>query len=205
MKSSSEKHSMDDVVSSGGAAAAQPARDERRRVELSGYLLRPTKEIVDIKIVDLSYDGCAVTTTVPLKPGEVVRLSVLGRSASSAVVRWYSGRRSGLQFEDNQKGRVYRPRSSDRRQVETQALLRRAGRLAFPVRVFDMTLSGCRCEFVDRPLIDERVWIKLDNLASLEATICWIEQSMAGLTYQTPLHPAVFEMLMLRLRPADRT
>lgn len=182
-----------DIGSAGGIPL--PARAERRVVELSGYLIRASKRIVDIKVVNLSYDGCAVHTNEPLSPGERVKISVLGRSATSAIVRWYFGRKAGLQFQTESRSRVHRPRMADRLQVNTQALLRRAGRVAFPVKVLDMTASGCRCEFVDRPGIYERVWIKLNGLASIEATVCWIEQSMVGLSYKHPLHPAVFDMI----------
>jgi hypothetical protein len=173
-----------------------PARAERRRVELAGYLVRPDKKIVDIKIVDLSYDGCAVRTDVPLAVGELVKLTALGRNATSAIVRWYSGRKAGLQFETERKSKPHWPRKSERLAVQTQAVLRRAGRVAFPVRVFDITVAGCRCEFVDRPGISERVWIKLEGLAALEANVCWVEQSMVGLSFQRPLHPAVLDMLL---------
>ena len=47
--------------------------------------------------------------------------------------------------------------------------------------------------------IYERVWIKFDGLESLEANVCWVEQSMIGLSYKTPLHQAVFEMILARL------
>ena len=177
-----------------------PARGERRTVELAGYVIRATKKIVDIKVVNLSYDGCAVHTTVPLSPGELVKLSVLGRSSTNAIVRWYYGRRAGLQFETERKSRVHWPRRAQRIDVQTHALLRRSSRNAFSVRVFDMTPSGCRCEFVDRPGVYERVWIKLEGLAPIEARVCWVEQSMAGLAYKNPLHPAVFEMLVDRVR-----
>jgi hypothetical protein len=64
------------------------------------------------------------------------------------------------------------------------------------VRVFDLTVAGCRCEFVDRPGISERVSIKLEGLATLQANVCWVEQSMVGLSFQSPLHPAVLDMLL---------
>lgn len=184
------------------SASSLPAHAERRLVELAGYIIRADRKIIiDVKVIDLSYDGCAVHTTVPLVPGETVKLSVLGRSATAVVVRWYAGRKAGLQFETEQKSRTYWPRSAERMGVQTQALLRRAGRVTFPVRLFDITMSGCRCEFVDRPGIHERVWMKLNGLASLEANVCWVEQSMLELSFATAVHPAVFEMVMDRLRP----
>ena len=181
----------------------KPARAQRRQVELAGYLIRPDKTIVDIKLVDLSYDGCAVRTTVPLVVGELVKLTVLGRSATHAIVRWYSGRTAGLQFQTERKTKVHWPRKVERIEVETDAVLRRAGRVAFPVRVFDLNVTGCRCEFVDRPGIYERVWIKLQGLAAFEANVCWIEESMMGLLFKNPLHPAVFDMLLNSMRKAS--
>jgi hypothetical protein len=62
-------------------------RAERRIVELKGYLVRESKQIVDIKMIDLSYDGCAISTLVPLKVGEKVKVSALGRGSTAATVR----------------------------------------------------------------------------------------------------------------------
>lgn len=175
-------------------------REDRRLVELSGYLIRSNKVIVDVKVLDLSYDGCAIATLVPLIVGEKVKLSVLGRGAVKAVVRWYNGRKAGLLFEVGPVQRQHWPRKAERTEVNAEVSLRRLSRLSYRVAALDVTRFGCKCEFVERPTIYEHVWIKFDALESIEATVCWIEGSRAGMMYKSPLHPAVFDMLLSRLQ-----
>ena len=59
---------------------------------------------------------------------------------------------------------------------------------------------GCRAEFVDRPKLEELVWIKFDALHSIEALVCWVKGTEVGLKFQTVIHPAVFAMLVSKLR-----
>lgn len=175
-------------------------RDERRSVELNGYVLRSNKAIVDVKVLDLSYDGCSIATLVPLLPGEKVKLSVLGRGAVATTVLWYKGRRAGLLFETGRISKTNWPRKAERIEIKAEASLRRQGR-RYRVSTLDVTRFGCRCEFVERPAVYERLWIKFDRLDAIEATVCWIEGSSLGLMYLHPIHPAVFEMLLARLDP----
>ncbi|MEP6982523.1 MAG: PilZ domain-containing protein [Sphingomicrobium sp.] len=177
-----------------------PRRDDRRLVELSAYVIRADKTIVDVKVVDLSYDGCSLRTLVRLTPGEDVRLSLLGRkSAVNALVRWYDSRRAGLLFLPDKPSRERSPRKADRIPVRGEASLRRSAGTSYRVATYDVTRFGCRCEIVDRPRIDECVWIKFDGLEAVEAAVCWIEGSSMGLMYKNAWHPAVFEMLLDRL------
>lgn len=178
-----------------------PDRQERRAVELAAYLIRSNKKIVDVKVVDLSYDGCSIHTLVPLTSGEKVKLSVLGRGAVNAVVRWYSSRRAGLLFVPDRDVRTHWPRKSERVEIHAEFSLRRSGRLSYRVRSFDVTRFGCKCEFVERPAVYERVWAKFDGLETIEAVVCWVEESSLGLMFTKTLHPAVFDMLLDRLSP----
>jgi hypothetical protein len=182
---------------------APPPREDRHQVELTGYLIRSDKRIVDVKIVDLSYDGCGVRTLVPLIPGERLKLSVLGRGAVAAVVRWHRSRKAGLLFLPDRAPRPRWPRKAERVQVNGEVSLRRSGRISYRVTAVDMTRFGCKCEFVERPSIYERVFVKFDGLESLEAVVCWIEESSLGLMFKTPMHPAVFDMLLMRLGPRN--
>jgi hypothetical protein len=180
--------------------ACEPAtRDERRLVELNGYVIRSCKTIVDVKVLDLSYDGCSITTLVPLSAGEKVKLSVLGRGAISASVRWYTARKAGLLFETGRVGKTKWPRKEERVKVIAEVSLRRSGRLSYRVSTFEMTRFGCSCEFVERPAVYERLWVKFDGLDPIEATVCWVESSSLGLMYTHPVHPAVFDLLLARL------
>lgn len=47
--------------------------------------------------------------------------------------------------------------------------------------------------------MDELVWVKLEGLEALDATVCWIEGHVVGLEFQRSLHSAVFEMLVKRI------
>jgi hypothetical protein len=46
------------------------------------------------------------------------------------------------------------------------------------------------------------LWVKLDGLESIEAIVCWVEESRLGLMFKAPLHPAVFDMLLVRMSRA---
>jgi len=63
-----------------------------------------------------------------------------------------------------------------------------------------VTRFGCRLEFIERPGLHERVWIKFDGLTSVEGLVCWNENFIAGIEFVRAIHPAVFESLMPRLR-----
>jgi hypothetical protein len=181
-----------------GSDPSHEPRADRRLVELNGYVIRSDKSIVDVKVLDLTYDGCSIATLVPLLVGERVKLSVLGRGAISARVQWHKGRRAGLLFETGRISKTSWPRKAERIAVSAEVSLRRSGRLSYRVATTDLTRFGCRCEFVERPAVYERMWIKFDGLESIEATVCWVESSSLGLMFVHALHPAVFDVLLMR-------
>lgn len=92
------------------------------------------------------------------------------------------------------------PRKSSRVAITAEVLLRRTGQGAYRVKVFDVSVHGCKAEFVERPKLDELVWLKFDNLQSLEAMVCWVRGFEVGLEFERPIHPAVFETLVQRLK-----
>lgn len=184
---------------SANAAGANPLLDrpERRKVEMRGFAVRANKEIVELKVLDLSYNGCGIECVTELTGGEVVRLSVLGRGAVGAEVKWWKARKAGLQFIDS-RGEAQRTSRERREQIALPAQLRRSSKRAYQVTAIDLSATGCRCEFVDRPQIGERLWIKFDGLEALQSEVTWVEEFNAGLRFETPLHPAVFDMLLAR-------
>lgn len=91
-------------------------------------------------------------------------------------------------------------RRSERVALDASISLRRAGQLNYRVRIFDVSLHGCRVEFVERPRLDENLWVKFDGLQPLEAEVCWIDGFTAGVDFLHPIHPAVFDLLLQRLR-----
>lgn len=84
--------------------------------------------------------------------------------------------------------------------VNAEVALRRSGSHPYSVRVYDASPHGCRIEFVERPSLDERVWVKFQGLEAIEGLVCWVDGFVAGLEFVTPIHPAVFDSLVARLR-----
>ena len=98
-----------------------------------------------------------------------------------------------------QPPRSKQPRNKSRATVDAHVTTRRPGFHNFKVRICDLSEDGCRIEFVDRPKVGERIWVKLEGLEAIEATICWVKSGLAGARFERPLHPAVFDLLLKRL------
>ena len=92
------------------------------------------------------------------------------------------------------------PRKSARVAIGAEVKLRRRGNHNFVVEAFDLSREGCKLEFVERPQLDETVWVKFEGLEPLEANVCWVEKFSAGIEFVRPIHAAVFEHLVSRLR-----
>lgn len=97
-------------------------------------------------------------------------------------------------------GRRPWPRKGSRVTLSAEVILRRAGHRTYRVKIFDVSMHGCKAEFVERPKLDETVWVKFDNLEALEAMVCWVRGFEVGLEFQKAIHPAVFDSLIKRLK-----
>lgn len=91
-------------------------------------------------------------------------------------------------------------RRSERVSLNALVSLRRSGQLNYRVRVFDASLHGCRVEFVERPQLEEQLWVKFEGLQPLEAEVCWVEGFAAGVNFVQPIHPAVFDGLIAEIQ-----
>ena len=118
------------------------------------------------------------------------------------VTRNFSSPRAAPQESEDIAGRSedmhsrsFLNRSAPRLGFDAEVGIRRPGTLSFRVRVFDASAEGCKVEFVERPAIDERVWIRFDGLEALQATVRWVAGHKGGVKFDRPLHPAVFERL----------
>jgi hypothetical protein len=94
---------------------------------------------------------------------------------------------------------VRAPRKSDRVPIRAMVKLRRRGHHNFTVHVHDLSPEGCKLEFLERPEIDETVWVKFEGLELLQATVCWIEELRVGVEFERPIHSAVFDHIVARL------
>lgn len=84
--------------------------------------------------------------------------------------------------------------------LKAEVQLRRSGQSNYLVNVHDISPEGCKLEFVERPRLDETVWVKFDGLDAVEASVCWVRGSDAGIEFTRPIYPAVFDILVSRLR-----
>jgi len=177
-------------------------RRERRPVTMSATATRGDGSVVEMTIVDFSHDGCGVLCPAGLRTGERLSLAVLRRGTTSAEVRWASGGRAGLCFTSQPEPQpgAAQPRGYERVSVDGEVAMRRAGKLHFRVRIYDISPDGCKAEFVDRPDLGEQLWVKFDGMEALEADVRWIVAAKAGLKFARPIHAAVFDMLLTRLR-----
>ena len=175
----------------------------RRPVALQARARRSDGSLVSAVVTDLSFEGCGLQSGSALEAGEAVQLSVQNRGAIEAIVRWVSGSRAGLLFRPDQEpatGPAKRERREQRISLEGEVVLRRAGKINFRVRLFDVSAEGCKAEFVERPDLHEQLWVKFDAMEAIEASVCWIAGAKVGLRFLRPLHPAVFDLLIGRLR-----
>jgi len=181
--------------------SAPPDRSERRPVSLRGYAILADGGHHPITVLDLSYEGCGIEAATPLEPGQPLKLSVLRRGAIDAVVRWSRDGKAGLVFTaPAAAARARGPRRSARIELAADVVLRRIGRSSFRVAATDASPDGCKVQLVERPSEGERVLVKFDGIEPLEAEVCWIDGFTAGLHYVRPMHPAVFELLVERLK-----
>jgi len=178
-----------------------PRRAARRPVSLDGYAIRADDTTIDIKLLDLTYEGCGIETPEELQPGEMLKLSVIGRGLIDAEVRWCKDGKAGLSFaSDISETKEKTPRQGERANVSTEVKLRRIGQPNYSVKMFDLSPEGCRIEVIERPRVGEQLMIKFEGLEVLQAKVCWIEGFVVGLKFARPLHPAVFDLLVARLQ-----
>ena len=91
-------------------------------------------------------------------------------------------------------------RVSARDALDAEIVVRSAGKPKFRVTVHDLSPQGCKITFVDRPSLDGRVWVNFEGLEALEGLVCWVEGIHAGVEFDRAIHPAVYELLLQRLR-----
>jgi hypothetical protein len=187
------------------SAIAKPSststeRRERRPVSLRGFAVLDDGSTHEILVLDLSYEGCGIAIPAELKPGQTITFSVLRRGAVTAEVRWWSAGKAGLVFEPEEQPAKPRPRQSERVSIDGEVTLRRLGRRNYQARIFDLSPDGCKAEMVERPSVGEHMLIRFGGLETLRAEVCWVEGPCAGLSFERAFHPAVFDMLLERLR-----
>jgi hypothetical protein len=187
------------------ADASIQKRDTRRDVAFEGVGLLEDGTSFRLSLLDLSYDGCKITTDLALFPGLKFKLAVTGFSGTvHAHVVWHKDGQFGISFGScDSEQRPKTPRAYERLLLDAQVLLRRLGRQAYQARLFDLTPNGCKVEFIERPAPGEIVWAKFDQLEAVEAKVRWVHGFYGGLQFVQPIHGAVFDSLIIQLMAAN--
>lgn len=176
----------------------QVKRDSRRPVMLPGFAALADGSRFEIMVVDLSYDGCCIETPIGLLPGTRLELAVLRLGTLISWVRWYGGGKAGLCF-NAVAAPTQKPRLHERVELSAAIGLRRPGRQQYQTTLANLTPSGCRAEFVERPKEGEVIWTKLDGLEALEGRVRWVDGFKGGIEFTRAIHPAVFDLLLTRI------
>lgn len=92
--------------------------------------------------------------------------------------------------------RIYVARSAERSPLHSEVEMRRAGYRGFRVRIFDASPEGCKVEFIERPTLDERIWIKFDGIDGLVGTVRWVDEHRCGVHFNHAVHGAVFQRIL---------
>jgi len=184
------------------AADASPTtRSHRRQVSMNGFALREDGTAIEIRLLDLSYDGCGVECAEVLVIGEKLKLSVLNRGGIEAEVRWQRDGKAGLLFPaEAAPPKQQAPRKYQRMPINAEVMLRRLGKINYRVIVRDLSPDGCKVDLVERPQSEEHLFIKFEGLEPLDCEVCWIDGFCAGVRFVKPIHAAVFDLLIARLR-----
>jgi PilZ domain len=90
-------------------------------------------------------------------------------------------------------------RRNSRRPIDHEVSVKKLGGFGFQLPTQDVSPDGCRVELVEMVDTGERVIVRLPSLEALAAEVAWVRGANAGLQFQRPLHPAVFDQLIDRL------
>jgi hypothetical protein len=89
-------------------------------------------------------------------------------------------------------------RESPRSSVEAEVAVKKLGGFGFQLLALNVSAGGCRVELIEMVNSGEPVIVRLPALEPLGAEVVWVEGANAGLHFQRPLHPAVFDQLLGR-------
>ena len=91
-------------------------------------------------------------------------------------------------------------RRAERVPIEADVDFRRIGEHRWRVNVHDISPQGCRVELPVRVTTDDTIWVTFPGLEAIQGKVCWTEEWVAGIEFDRPLHPAVFELVEQRMR-----
>lgn len=96
-------------------------------------------------------------------------------------------------------------RSAPREPVKTTGSFRHAFQPSQSITIVDLTCEGCKIEGIPAALYEgDRIAVGIGNIGPIYASVRWVQPGLgAGLKFEQPLHPSVFESMLAKLRDED--
>ena len=67
---------------------------------------------------------------------------------------------------------------------------------AVQISVADLSTTGFRAFWPNKLRSNDVIWLRLPNLAPLEARVVWSNHKSVGCEFASPLHPAVLDAIV---------
>lgn len=90
-------------------------------------------------------------------------------------------------------------RRTERVALDTAIDFRRAKEHRFEVRMQDLSAQGCKVALPERVGRLQTVWITMPGLETLRSDVRWASEWVAGVEFERPMHPAVFDHMAAKL------
>ena len=90
-------------------------------------------------------------------------------------------------------------RRDDRVPLDAVVDFRRAKEHRYEVRVHDLSAHGCRIDLPEHVSNLDTIWVTLPGLETLQSAVRWESEWLAGVEFERPMHPAVFDHMAAKL------
>lgn len=94
-------------------------------------------------------------------------------------------------------------RKAERIPLHADIDFRRTGEHRWRVNVLDISPQGCRLDLPVRVKVGDVIWVNFPGLEAIQGKVCWIQEWIAGIEFERPLYPAVFDMIERKMRHGE--
>jgi hypothetical protein len=101
-----------------------------------------------------------------------------------------------LDIPDGGAAEAENQRRAPRVGTRLKADVRRSGTVRVQATVIDMSVTGFRLESDERLPLGAPIWVRIGQLAPLEAKVVWRDGYRAGCAFNAPLHPSVLDHIV---------
>lgn len=91
-------------------------------------------------------------------------------------------------------------RQNPRSEGPIPATLRLSTTKAIQIALSDLSVTGFRAVWANQVEKDDVLWLRLPDLAPLQARVIWSDHKSLGCEFMNPLHPAVLSAIMSKSR-----